>query len=109
MHHAQILMQQDVAVKHKRSAMVGSRKSMRTFTLWYGHSPTNKGFRWCPQIRIGHRFSVDFLHQEVNLVDVKCVRLQRAVFNDPIFTAPTLVVITGFSLASKTFAFVHRR
>jgi hypothetical protein len=90
-HHAEIFVQKNVAVKQERAR---SRRIaeihpqlhavVRSLAFPVGN------FNRVPQIRIRRRFSVYFEHAEVNLMDVERMCFQRAVLDRPILNRADL-------------------
>jgi len=84
-HHAEVLVQQDVTVKQECAR--GSRVAkvhpqfhavVRSLTFPKGN------FNRVPQISVRSRFSIYFKNPEVYLVDVEGVSFQGAILNRPI-------------------------
>src|SRR5579872_7107473 len=87
MHHAQIFMEKDVAMKHKRAGNCGIAEietALETMVRMAGTLPEGN-LEGVTQILILNRLPVHFQNFEVYLVDVKSVSLERAILHDPIF------------------------
>ena len=111
-HHAEIFMQQDVAMEHKRTGNCGIAKihaHLYAMVRMAGAFP-ERNLDGVAQILICNWLSVHFQHFEVNLVDVKGVCLKRAILYDPVFDGANVSGDHGLFIRLQTlFVFVRRR
>ena len=86
MHHAEVFVQQDVAMERECSGDVGiSKIHSHFYTVIRRLAVPVRNSNGVEHNWVVYRFAVNLQHLEMDLVYVERVRLKRPVFNGPIF------------------------
>ncbi len=85
-HHAEILVQQDMTVKHKRAGDCRIAEIHADLHAVIGRPRPRpvRNFDRISHVFIPNRFSIHLQHLKVDLMDVESVGFERAVFDRPI-------------------------
>jgi hypothetical protein len=106
-HHAKILVKQNMAVKHKSACdrWIAEIETSLEAVVGMTRALPERDLNRVAQVLIGDGLSIHFQYFEVDLVDVEGMGLKGMVFNGPVFHGSYLSRDRGLSLASKTFCF----